>query len=69
MAANIKAERERAGLRQRDLAERLDADPMLVSKWERGEHTPSAKYLSALALVFDRDLGWFYADHETRSAA
>jgi transcriptional regulator with XRE-family HTH domain len=53
----------------RDLAERLDADPMLVSKWERGEHTPSAKYLSALALVFDRDLGWFYADHETRSAA
>lgn len=68
VGANVFAARKAAGLRQRDLAERLDVDPMLVSKWERAEHKPSATNLEALALEFGHDIAWFYTDHERRAA-
>lgn len=68
VAGNIRAARDVAGLRQRDLAERLDVDPMLVSKWERGVHTPGAKHFAALALALGQPIAWFYTDHEEAAA-
>jgi len=68
VAANIKAARDAAGLTQKQLALRLQGDPQVISKWERGEHTPTLANLSALALALGRDVSWFYTDHEKQAA-
>lgn len=54
---------------QRKLAARIDCDPMLVSKWERGWHRPNDQNLFALARELKRDLSWFYVERELEEAA
>lgn len=66
---NIRAARGSAKLTQRALAEKVDVDPMLVSKWERGWHKPSDENLTLVALYTGRDLGWFYTQHRNRGGA
>lgn len=69
LGRNIKAARESIkDLTQRKLAERLDCDPMMVSKWERGWHRPSDENLIALSRELKRDLAWFYTEHEEQTA-
>ena len=69
VARNIKAARDDAGLTQKQLAQRLgDGDPQVISKWERGEHAPSLRNLTALALALGCDVAWFYTDHERKAA-
>lgn len=60
VAANIRVARDSAGLTQRQLAELLGVDQMLVSKWERGKHSPSRENFEALAEALRRDPAWFY---------
>ena len=51
VGARIRAARDRAGLTQRALAQLLDTDSMLISKWERGVVTPRESSVVAVAQV------------------
>lgn len=63
IAANIRAARDARGLRQREVAARLDTDVMQVSRWERGVTRPGPSYEAKLVeLLFDGDLGALYAE-------
>jgi transcriptional regulator with XRE-family HTH domain len=68
VAANIRFARIEADLTQAQLAAALGIEPMAISKWERGLHTPSDNNLFALGERLSRDIGWFYTEH-TRKAA
>lgn len=68
VAANIKAAREAQGLVQREVAARLEMDSVAVSRWERGKVMPTLTNLSRLADVLDRDVAWFYVDHDQVAA-
>jgi transcriptional regulator with XRE-family HTH domain len=63
LAQNVRLARALGGMTQRSLAEKLDTDAGLVSKWERGKHRPSDENLVAIGETIDRDLLWFYSDH------
>ena len=41
-----------AGLRQLDVAKKMDVDQAAVSKWESGETRPSRKYHKKLARLY-----------------
>lgn len=49
----IRAERERRGLSQEQLARLLPCHRGLISKWERGLAEPDAMWLMRLALALD----------------
>lgn len=49
----IRTVRRKRGLTQTDLAGRLAVTPTTVSRWERGEARPRARYLAQLAGVLD----------------
>lgn len=49
---SLKELRERAHLRQVDVAKRLNVDQAAVSKWETGETKPSRKYHKKLAKLY-----------------
>jgi len=53
LAENIKRLRLAAGLRQRQLAEKLFVSTQSVSKWEMGSSIPDLDNLCALAKIFD----------------
>lgn len=44
--------REAAGLRQVDVAKKMDVDQATVSNWERGAHVPLRKYCKKLARLY-----------------
>lgn len=44
--------RERVGLRQIDVAKRMNVDQAAVSKWESGENRISRKYHKKLAKLY-----------------
>jgi transcriptional regulator with XRE-family HTH domain len=37
---------------------------MVVSKWERGKHSPSRENMIRLADLFDVTLAWLYTEHK-----
>ena len=47
----MKELRERRGLTQAQVADRLNVDKSAVSKWESGDSTPLRKYRAALCEV------------------
>lgn len=49
---NIKMYRERVGLTQRQLSERLGVDPSTVAYWETGKSAPNADTLVQLCDIF-----------------
>lgn len=49
LAQNIKTARTKAGLTQFQVAQRIDEESMTVSRWERGENSPSIAKLKTLA--------------------
>ena len=44
--------RKEAGLRQEDVAKKLDVDQSTVSFWESGRYKPSRKYHKKLAKLY-----------------
>ena len=56
-AENLKAQREKAGLCQEELADKLDVSRQSVSKWETGESYPSMEHIFALTDILDCRLG------------
>jgi len=49
LGRRIRAQREKRGLRQQDIASALQLSPQAVSKWERGENAPDVVILAPLA--------------------
>lgn len=57
LGQTIKAQRTRAGLSLRTLAQRIGCDHSAIARWERGENTPSAYYCLRLEAVFGLRVG------------
>lgn len=66
---NIAAARADLNESRRAFGERIGVDQMLVYKWERGLHHPSAENMAALAVATRRDVSWFYVNRERKDAA
>ena len=61
--ANIRSARLAADLTQRELADRLGAPDIYVSRWERGKNSPSPKFLPVIAdVLFNGDLSALYRE-------
>ena len=54
--------RNKAGLSQMELAERLGVSRQAVSRWESGDTTPSVDKLKALAKLYGVSLDWLFGD-------
>ncbi len=54
--ARLRDARERCGLTQAEVAERLDVSWQTVSNWETGQRTPGADYLLDLAALYGESL-------------
>lgn len=58
----IRKAREHAGLKQDELAQKLDTTRQTLGRWENGSHTPTEKNLQALAEATGVPIEWFYSD-------
>ena len=50
--ATLRELRIAAGLRQEDVAKKLNVDQAAVSNWERGKNRPCTKYHKKLAKIY-----------------
>ena len=58
--------RNKAGLSQMELAERLGVSRQAVSRWESGDTTPTMDKLKALAKLYGVSLDWLCSDAAAR---
>lgn len=56
--------REKVGLRQVDVAKKMNVDQGAVSKWESGETRPSRKYHKKLAKLYGVTVDELLSDSE-----
>ena len=61
LSENLKKLREKFGLSQEELADKLAVSSQAVSKWETGESTPALKTLIAIARMFSVSMDTFTA--------
>ena len=66
LGARIRAQREKQGLKQQDVANALNISPQAVSKWERGENAPDIMVLEPLARLLGVTTDWLLAEYEPR---
>jgi transcriptional regulator with XRE-family HTH domain len=69
LASNIRLARDEKRLTQSQLGRLVGVDNQLVSNWERGRGRPSDANLVRLSDALERDLAWFYTDHDKAAAA
>lgn len=50
--------------KQKHLAAAVYVEPMTVSRWERGTHSPDLDKLELIAEATDKDLAFFFPDDE-----
>ena len=65
LAQRIRAQREKRGLKQQDIANALHVSPQAVSKWERGENAPDIAVLGPLALLLGVSTDWLLSVNES----
>lgn len=65
---NVRSARDHLALTQRELGQRLDTDPMNVSRWERGKVMPNLDNLDALARALEVSIEWLVTDHQQAAA-
>jgi transcriptional regulator with XRE-family HTH domain len=63
LGQRIRAQRERLGLKQHDIANALQVSPQAVSKWERGENGPDIATLAPLAKLLGVSTDWVLGTH------
>lgn len=68
MAINIASERVKAGLEQKDLAEKLGTSVKTVSRWENGEVPPYGQKLVAMRELFGCSIDYLLGVSEDRVA-
>ena len=54
--------RDKAGLSQMELADRLGVSRQAVSRWESGDTTPTMDKLKSLARIYGVSLDWLCSD-------
>lgn len=59
----IRAQREKMGLKQTDIANALQISPQAVSKWERAENGPDITILGQLAKLLGVSTDWLLGMH------
>lgn len=65
---NIRKLREKTGLTQKELADKLYVSDNVVSKWERGESRPDPETLVMIAEIFGVEIGSIiYSDEDART--
>ena len=65
---NLKAQRLKNGLSQKQVADFLCVSSQSVSKWEKGDALPSIEFLPKLAQCLNCDINTFFADEESKIA-
>jgi class 3 adenylate cyclase len=65
LARKIRAQREKRGLKQQDIANALHISPQAVSKWERGENAPDIAMLAPLARLLGVTTDWLLSANES----
>lgn len=68
MTINIASERVKAGLEQKDLAEKLGTSVKTVSRWENGEVPPYGQKLVAMRELFGCSIDYLLGVSEDRVA-
>ncbi len=63
LGQRLRAQRERLGLKQNDVANALQVSPQAVSKWERGENGPDIATLGPLARLLGVSTDWLLGAH------
>ena len=63
VASNIVDLRSKAGMKQAELAEKINYTDKSVSKWERAESLPDVIVLKSIADVFGVSLDYMVSDH------
>jgi transcriptional regulator with XRE-family HTH domain len=66
LANRVKQLRTEHGWSQSDLAQRIDADPAQISRYENGRITPSADALTRLAHTFNVSCDYLLIDNAPR---
>lgn len=61
---NLREYREKAGLRQVDVAKKLNVDQTAISKWESGDNRISRKYHKKLAKLYGMTVDELLSDLE-----
>lgn len=64
---NLKAQRLKNGLSQKQVADSLCVSSQSISKWEKGDALPSIEFLPRLAQCLNCDINTFFADEEKES--
>lgn len=55
--------RKQNNLTQIDLAQKINYSDKAISRWEKGEVSPSVEILEKLALVYDVPIAYFFEEH------
>lgn len=63
---NLREYREKAGLRQVDVAKKLNVDQTAISKWESGDNRISRKYQKKLARLYGVTVDDLLADDDSK---
>ena len=69
MVSNIRGERARLGLTQRELANRLGVSVRVVQDWEAGRSKPDVKSVLQMSELFDCTTDYLLGRSEERAAA
>ena len=64
---NLKTQRLKCGLSQKQVADFICVTPQSISKWEKGESLPSVDYLPKLAECFNCDINTFFEKEQGMS--
>ena len=62
---NIKNQRTKKGLTQKDLADRLHVTPQAISRWEKGDVEPSLGTVKDMAEIFEISVDELLNDETT----
>ncbi len=65
VAGNIAGLRFKAGMKQAELAEKINYSDKAISKWERAESLPDVSVLKSISDVFGVTLDYMVTDHRT----
>ena len=64
---NLKNQRLKCGLSQKQIADYLNITPQSVSKWENGDALPSIEFLPKMADCLNCEINDFFVEHSSNA--